>query len=457
MATEKILIVDDEELILWSLKEELENEGYDTFTASDGAQALAVYGDKSPDLVILDYKLPVIDGMDVLRKIKEINPDSLIIMITAHGSIDSAVTATKLGAFHYIPKPFDLRELKLVIQKAFHTGGLLDEVKRYREEIKRTYEEEKIIGDTSTMDDIRTLIKKVASSQATTVLITGESGTGKDLVARAIHKESSRFDEPFMEINCASLPEQLIESELFGYEKGAFTDAKALKKGLFDIAKTGTIFLDEISEMTVSIQAKLLRAIENRRFKRLGGTDDITINARIIAATNKDLKREVEKSKFREDLFFRLTVIPVTIPPLRERKDDIPLLIKFFIEKFNKEFKKRIAGVSKKAESLLVQYPWPGNVRELKNILERVAILETDDMILENHLPSEIHDYSIISGRFGDMDFKLPDNGLKLDNVERNFIQQALKITGGNQTRAASMLGISRHTLRYRMEKYNLE
>jgi len=456
MAAEKILVVDDEELIRWSLTEELENEGYEIFEAADGAQALKVFADKNPDLIILDYKLPVIDGMEVLRKMKQADPDSLVIMITAHGSIDSAVTATKLGAFHYIPKPFDLRELKLIIQKAFHAGNLMFEVKRYREEIKKSYEDDKIIGDTPSMKEIKAIIHKIAMSQASTVLIQGESGTGKDLVARAIHIESPRFEEPFMEINCASLPEHLIESELFGYEKGAFTDAKATKKGLFEIAKGGTIFLDEISEMTTSIQAKLLRAIENKRFKRVGGTEDITINAQIIAATNKDLKKEVEKGRFREDLFFRLMVIPVTIPTLRDRREDIPALVSFFIERFNRDFHKNIKGISKRAQHILMQYAWPGNVRELKNIIERAIILETDDMILEEHLPSEILNYAKIPTAQADEDFKLPNNGLSLDGVERDFILQALKLTGGNQTRAAAMLGISRHTLRYRMEKYSL-
>ena len=456
MSEEKILIVDDEELIRWSLQEELDNEGYETFVASDGAQALKLFADKLPDLTILDYKLPVVDGMEVLQKIKEVSPDHLVIMITAHGSIDSAVKATKLGAFHYIQKPFDLRELKLIIQKAFHTGSLIDEVKRYREEIKRSTEYEKLIGEAPSVVEIRKIIDKVAKSQANTILIQGESGTGKDLVARAIHRASDRYEEPFMDINCASLPEQLIESELFGYEKGAFTDAKATKKGFFEIAKAGTIFLDEISEMSISTQAKLLRAIENRSFKRLGSTDEFFINARIIAATNKDLKREVEKERFREDLYFRLMVIPVTIPPLRERKEDIPLLSKFFIDKFNNDFHKDIKGISKKAEALLMQYPWPGNVRELKNIIERVAILETDDMILESHLPSEIRNFSKY-GEIPNTGFQLPNDGVDLDNVEKNFILQALKISDGNQTRAASLLGISRHTLRYRMEKYSIQ
>jgi two-component system, NtrC family, response regulator AtoC len=456
MPGQKILVVDDEELILWSLKEELENEGYEVYTATDGAMALKNFADKNPDLVILDYKLPIVDGMEVLRKIKETNPDILVVMITAHGSIDSAVQATKLGAFHYIPKPFDLRELKLIIQKAFQTGNLMDEVKRYREELKKSLEHDKIIGEAPAIVEIRKLINKVAASQANTILIQGESGTGKDLIARALHVESERSAEPFMEINCASLPEQLIESELFGHEKGAYTDAKTTKKGLFEIAKSGTIFLDEISEMSIATQAKLLRAIENRRYKRLGGTEDIAVNARIIAATNRDLKKEVEGGRFREDLFFRLTVIPMTIPPLRERREDIPLIIKFFIEKFNRDFHKNIKGISRKAESILMQYPWPGNVRELKNIIERIIILESEDMILEEHIPKEIQNYSKYSASLGDPDFKLPDRGLSLDDVEKNFIEQALKLTSGNQTRAAAMLGISRHTLRYRMEKYNI-
>ena len=457
MSGEKILVVDDEELIRWSLKEELENEGYEVASAADGQQALKLFQEKSPDLTILDYKLPLIDGMEVLKRIRETNPDSLVIMITAHGSIDSAVQATKLGAFHYIPKPFDLRELKLIIQKAFHTETLMNEVKRYREEIKKSFEHEKIIGETPIISEIKKIIEKVATSQASTVLIQGESGTGKDLVARAIHMASSRFEEPFMEINCASLGENLIEIELFGHEKGAFTDAKSIKKGLFEIAKGGTIFLDEISEMSISTQAKLLKAIENKRFKRLGGTEDITINSRIIAATNKVLKKEVEKGNFREDLYFRLMVIPITIPPLRERKEDIRLLVKFFIEKFNKEFRKKIKGMSKRVESLFNQYPWPGNVRELKNVIERITILENDDMILEDYLPKEIQNYSKYSERSTDVDFKLPNNGLDLNTVEKNFIEQALKITQGNQTKAAELLGISRHTLRYRMEKFNLQ
>jgi DNA-binding NtrC family response regulator len=378
-------------------------------------------------------------------------------MITAYGDIQTAVKTIKLGAYDFVEKPFNMDKLNILLQKACETISLRNEVKQFRSELSRTYGFDNIIGHSEPMNKVFELIKKIALSDASTVIIQGESGTGKDLVAKVIHYQSARADRPFMEINCTALPETLIESELFGFEKGAFTDAKSMKKGLFELADGGSIFLDEIGDMKLSTQAKLLKVIENKIFKRIGGVKDISVNVRIIAATNKDLWQEVKRGNFREDLFYRLKVIPIYLPPLRERPDDIPLLTKHFINNFNRDFKKDVKGISKETEKCYIQYHWPGNVRELKNVIERAMILEDEEYILPEHLPMElISTESVTRNNAKNLKIKIPLGGVDIEEVEKELIEQALEMTKGNQTRAAKLLNLTRDALRYRMQKFNL-
>ncbi len=455
MATAKILVVDDEKLIRWSLKENLEKENYEVFTAETGEKALELVNQELPDLILQDIKLPGINGLEILEHVKKLSEESLVIMMTAYGDVHTSVKAMKLGAYDFIEKPFDFDKLKLTVAKALETVDLKKEVHVRRRQQKAQYGIENIVGQTDVMEVIFRMVYKIAQSDATTVLLQGESGSGKDLIARAIHYQSTRNSKPYMEVNCTSLPETLIESELFGHEKGAFTDAKAMKKGLFELADGGTVLLDEIGDMPLNTQAKLLRVIENKAFKRLGGVKDIVVNVRIIAATNKDLREASAKGAFREDLYYRLKVFPIFLPSLLDRKEDIPLLVQYFIQQFNREFKKNVKGVSPKTIEMLMDYHWPGNVRELKNVIERAIILESEEMILPEHLPPEI--ISPEESLHGDEDaIKLPKKGVSLNDVEKDLIKQALETARGNQVRAAKLLSLSRDTLRYRMKKYDL-
>jgi len=455
MATAKILVVDDEKLIRWSLKENLEKENYEVFTAETGEKALELVNQELPDLILQDIKLPGINGLEILEHVKKLSEESLVIMMTAYGDVNTSVKAMKLGAYDFIEKPFDFNKLKLTVAKALETVDLKKEVHVRRRQQKAHYGIENIVGKTDVMEVIFRMVHKIAQSDATTVLLQGESGSGKDLVARAIHYQSTRTSKPYMEVNCTSLPETLIESELFGHEKGAFTDAKAMKKGLFELADGGTVLLDEIGDMPLNTQAKLLRVIENKAFKRLGGVKDIVVNVRIIAATNKDLREASAKGAFREDLYYRLKVFPIFLPSLVDRKEDIPLLVQYFIQQFNREFKKNVKGVSPETLKMLMDYHWPGNVRELKNVIERAIILESDEMILPEHLPPEI--ISPEESLHGNEDaIRLPKKGVSLNDLEKDLIKQALVAARGNQVRAAKLLGLSRDTLRYRMKKYDL-
>ncbi len=456
MAEEKILIIEDEKLIRWSLAELLTKEGYQVFSAEEGNSALKLMDEESFDLILLDNKLPDIEGMDILRLIIKDYADIPIIIMTAYGSVDQAVEAIKSGAYDYLNKPLNFDELLITIQKALETTRLRREISRIRQEQKKMFGLEKIIGRSPKIVEVFKLVNKVAKSAATTVLIQGESGTGKDLIAKAIHYMSNRADKPFVNITCSALPESLLESELMGYERGAFTDAKKLKKGLFEQAGGGTIFLNEIGEIGLSLQVKLLRLIEEKSFKRVGGLKDIKVNVRIIAATNQKLREKVEKSLFREDLYYRLKVIPLDMPPLRERREDIPLLINHFIDTFNKEYRKNVQGVSPEALKLLINYNWPGNVRELRNLIERAVILENKKFITPEDLPREIMPCFPLETPSGD-EFALPEKGIDLDQLEKNLILQALTRTKGNKTQAARLLSISRDVLRYRIKKYNLE
>ena len=455
MPEAKILVIDDEKLLRWSLQQNLSKEGYTVITAEKGIDGLNIFKEDPPDITLLDIHLPDVSGITVLQGIKEINKDALVIMITAFGDIQTAVKTIKLGAYDFVEKPFNVDKLKILVAKALETVSLRKEVSQFRSQLSVKYGFDSIIGQSEEVQKIFDIIKKIAKSDATTILLQGESGTGKDLVAKVIHYQSRRCDKPFMEINCTALPETLIESELFGYEKGSFTDAKAMKKGLFELADGGAIYLDEIGDMKPSTQAKLLRVIEGKMFKRIGGVKDITIDVRIIAATNKNLSEEVKNGNFREDLYYRLKVIPVLIPPLRERPNDIPVLAKYFINEFNREFKKNLKGISKETEKYFKEYPWPGNVRELKNIIERAMILESDeDYMLPEHLPIEFTSGEIAFANVKDIDIKIPPGGLDIEEVEKELIRQALDLTRGNQTKAAKLLNITRDALRYRMQKF---
>jgi two-component system response regulator AtoC len=457
MSNPKILIIDDEKLLRWSLNQNLSREGYTIIEAETGSDGIKKYHDEDPDITLLDIHLPDISGINVLEQIRSKNQLATIVMITAYGDIQTAVKTIKLGAYDFVEKPFNMEKLNILLRKASETVSLRNEVKQFKDNLSSKYGFASIIGQSDEMMKVFGLIEKIAKSDSTTVLLQGESGTGKDLAAKVIHYQSGRAERPFMEINCTALPENLIESELFGYEKGAFTDAKTMKKGLFELAHGGTIFLDEIGDMKLATQAKLLKVLENKAFKRIGGIKDIEVNIRIIAATNKDLAREVKEGNFREDLYYRLKVIPLFLPPLRDKPSDIPLLSKFFIDEFNMEFKKNVKGLSKEAEKSFMHYHWPGNVRELKNVIERAMILENDEYIINDHLPGELTNPTHMTVENAkDLTITIPPGGIDIEEVEKQLIKQALEITNGNQTRAAKKLNLTRDALRYRMQKFDL-
>jgi two-component system response regulator AtoC len=444
-----ILIVDDEDLIRWSLRERLKADGYDIREAADGKAALQEFSE-GVDLVLLDYRLPDTDGLSILREMKRIDPDILVILLTSFVSVETAVEAMKLGAFHFANKPFNLDEIAAMVARALETTRLRREVKHLRDNEARPYSLRAIVGESDTMEALRQLVAKVAASPASTVLLTGESGTGKDLVAKTIHYSSARAARPFMNITCSALPEQLLESELFGHERGAFTDARLQKRGLLESADGGTVFLDEIGEMVPALQAKLLRFLEEKSFKRVGGAGDIRVDVRVVAATNRNLEEQVAKGGFRSDLYYRLNVLPIRLPALREHADDVPALVSFFMDAFNSEFKKRITGISAKATTLLKTYGWPGNVRELRNVVERAMLLAEGPQL-------EAHDFgALTAGAQGGDPFELPAAGVDLEELERSLVVQALRRSGGNQTKAAALLGINRDQIRYRIEKFGL-
>lgn len=445
----KILIADDEVNMVWALKKVLIKEGFEVLSAENGEEALKIFRREESDLVILDLKMPKINGIEVLRNIKDTNPKIPVIMITAHGSTDVAVEAMKLGALDYISKPFDIEELRVIIRKALEYKKLNDEVNYLKGVLKE--KTTKLIYKSKIMDDLVKLVHKAAPTEAT-ILILAESGTGKELIADLIHECSYKSSGPLIKINCGALPENLLESELFGYEKGAFTGAVSRKKGKFELSQGGTIFLDEIGEISEAMQVKLLRVLQEKEFQRVGGEETIKGDFRVIAATNKDLKEMVENQEFREDLYYRLNVIPISIPPLRERKEDIPLLIDYFIEKYSLQMGKPKMRINEKALNKMINYKWQGNIRELQNIIERCVILSLGNVITEEILPSNITNtvYNI------DKDFILPEDGILLEDVEKDLIIQALERSEFNQTKAAKLLGITRHTLIYRLEKYNI-
>ena len=459
MPKETILVTDDEPVVRSILKRKLEQWGYTVNLAENGATALAYLQKDPPDLITLDIKLPDMSGIEVLKGLKKHKLQIPVIMITAFGVVDDAVNCLKLGAYDFIEKPINFEKLRNIVQNALETRRLRTEVERAKEVQRSAFSVERIIGTSDHIRGIRELVRKVASSEASTILIQGESGTGKDLVAHAIHYESSRRDRPFFAINCAAIPESLMESELFGHEKGAFTDARTQKRGLFEMTDGGTLFLDEISEMNLGMQAKLLRVLEGQSFRRVGGVNSITVDVRVIVASNCDLEEAVRMSKLRRDLYFRLAIIELNLRPLREHKEDMGHLLDYFIRHYNGKFRKKVRGFTREAENLLAQYGWPGNTRELKNAIERAMILTEDDLISITHLPIHIYEGGMMPatpGREG-IDMRLPDAGMPLYDVEKELIRKALDQSHGNKSSAARLLHITRDALRYKIKKYKLE
>ena len=461
MPKETILVVDDERLVRWSLQQKLQQWGYHVSLAEDGATALGRVQIDNPDLITLDMKLPDMSGIEVLTEFRNRHIHAPVIMITAFGIIDDAVRSLRLGAYDFIEKPINFEKLEHAIRNALETGRLRTEVARTQEIQRNEFSVDQIIGISPHVQDVRELVKKVARSEASTLLIQGESGTGKDLIAHAIHFESDRRDRPFFAINCAAIPETLMESELFGHEKGAFTDARQQKKGMFEMADGGTLFLDEVSEMTAGMQAKLLRVLEGQTFRRVGGVKELTVDVRVIVATNRNLEEAVRTGKFRQDLYFRIAIIPINMLPLREHKEDIPMLLEHFIRDYNQKFRKNIQGLTKDAEELLLDYSWPGNVRELKNAIERVMILGDGARVTAKYLPIRIAEGGRLPVSLQDSQepsgVQLPASGTSLYDVERELIRQALEHSRGNKTTAARLLHITRDTLRYKVKKYKLE
>jgi two-component system, NtrC family, response regulator AtoC len=473
MAQRRVLIVDDEKLVRWALTQKCAEYGYQSIEAETGEAALRALQNDSADVVLLDVHLPDLSGIEVLEKLKQAGETRSVIMMTADPQLDDVKVALRLGAYDFVSKPLNFEELGVTLQNALEAGALRTEVESLRGEVRRRAGYHDVIGVSRKITELMKFVFKVATSEATTILIQGESGTGKDLVAKVIHYRSSRAERPFVAINCSAIPETLIEAELFGHERGAFTDAKAMKKGLFEIADRGTLFLDEIGELSSLLQAKLLRVLEDQVIRRVGGVRDIQVDVRVIAASNRDLEREVREGRFRQDLYYRLAIIAIYLPALRERKEDIPPLVEFFLAHYNKKFRKSVHGLTEETRRLLLNYDWPGNVRELKNALERAMILEEGNQLKPDDLP-----FSVASGRSGALvndshpsssaepppppgkrrlpPLSIPEGGTSLEDVEHALVELALEQSHGNQIKAARLLNISRDALRYKMKKFGL-
>ena len=449
-----ILIVDDETSIRQSLEGILEDEGFHTSFAATGEECLEIIQAENPELVLLDVWMPGIDGIETLNRIKQLRSDQLVIMMSGHGSIETAVKATKMGAFDFIEKPLSLEKVLLSIQNAMKIGQLVAENEALKAKIGRDYQ---MIGESQAIKRLKQQISMAAPSSGW-VLISGENGTGKELVARAIHQQSNRADRPFIEVNCAAIPEELIESELFGHEKGAFTGATAARKGKFDQANTGTLFLDEIGDMSLKTQAKILRILQEHKFERVGGNRTIEVDVRVIAATNKDLEEEIKIGNFREDLFFRLNVLPFAVPPLRERKDDIPRLCQHFLKYFCGKESREIKTIADDALKALMEYDWPGNVRELKNLIERLVIMSPDQVINLADLPHSISRQKSSEKTSSDALASLPDSYREArEQFERQFILEKLKKNDWNVSRTAEEIGLERSNLHRKIKTYRIE
>ncbi|MEW6215311.1 MAG: sigma-54 dependent transcriptional regulator [Nitrospirota bacterium] len=448
----KILVVEDEKNMREVLKILLEGENYKVISASDGFEGLSYIDKDIFDLVITDINKPRVDGFELLKKIKEISPATLVIMITAFGTTETAIEAMKLGAYDYINKPFKIDEIRLIVKKAIEKKRLSEELSLLREKVQISYKLENIIGQSSKMQELFKLIPRVAQSNSN-VLIIGESGSGKELVATALHNLSHRKEKNSVTINCATFPEGLLESELFGHMKGSFTGAMYNKQGLFEIADGGSIFLDEVCEMPINLQAKLLRVLENGTFRRVGGTTDIRVDVRIISATNKDIKEEIASGRFREDLYYRLNVVPIHIPPLRERKEDIPLLVDHFLRKTSDHPRK----ITPEAMRILMDYQWKGNVRELENVVERIVLLSDKEEIVPAELPPEITGYADDIKEVPE----ITEEGINIDkiigDIEKGYLLKALERAGGVKTEAARLLNLSFRSFRHRLYKYGIK
>ena len=471
MAQRKVLIVDDEKLVRWAIARKCAEWRYETLEAETADQALRAIQSESPDAVLLDVHLPDQSGIAVLERLKhgaEIPP---VIMMTADPQLEDVKAALRLGAYDFVSKPIQFEELGVTLQNAMETSSLRTEVESLRGEMRKRAGYHEVIGVSRKMTELMKFVHKVSASEASTVLIQVESGTGKDLIAKAIHYNSSRKDKPFVAINCSAIPETLMEAELFGHERGAFTDAKAMKKGLFEVADAGTLFLDEIGELSPLLQAKLLRVLEDQIIRRVGGVRDIQVDVRVIAASNRDLERAVREGHFRQDLYYRLAIISVFLPSLRERKEDIPPLVDFFIAHYNRKFRKAVQGLADETRRLIAEYNWPGNVRELKNALERAMILAEGPFLEAGDLP-----FAVVGGSIGGTaesaasaaapsgwkpkhalpSLSIPEGGTSLEEMERAMVEMALRQSRGNQIKAAKLLDISRDALRYKMKKFGL-
>ncbi|HSZ01843.1 MAG TPA: sigma-54 dependent transcriptional regulator [Terriglobales bacterium] len=465
------MIVDDERLVRWSLRQKCEEWGYYVIEADAGEPALKLAQHESPDLVLLDVRMPDLTGIEVLDQLKKSGDARAVIMITADPQLDDVKAALKLGAYDFVGKPVDFDELHVTIKNALEATSLRAEVQTLRGEVRRDAGYNSVVSVSPKMTELMNFVRKVASSEATTILIQGESGTGKDLIAKAIHYESSRHEKPFVAINCSAIPETLMEAELFGHEKGAFTDAKQMKKGLFEAADGGTLFLDEIGELSPLLQAKLLRVLEDQVIRRVGGIKDMQVDVRVIAASNRDLEKAVRDGHFRQDLYYRLAIIAIFIPPLRDRKEDILPLVDFFIDRYNRRFKKSIRGVTDDTRRLILTHNWPGNVRELKNTIERGMILEDEPFLRPVYLPFSVGESGgrTVFERTSPSDggqtlpngrtlprLYIPEGGTSLEEVEHHMVELAMRQANGNQTHAAKLLDISRDALRYKLKKFGL-